>query len=404
MNPMLNAEMIDVLETLDADDDAGVLVLTGAGDAFSAGMDLKEYFREVDGAPAPRPAQGPPRQRSTGRSGCCAPTPSRRSRWSTAGASAAPSSRSSAATSPSLRTRRPSASRRSTGGSRRAASSVARSPRRSGRRNALLYIMTGRTFDGRRAAEMGLVNWSTPRERLRGEVEALARELLAQEPGRAARRQGRFPQRPRSRLGRRRGLPLRQARAVAVPRRRGWPRGGAQAVPRREAHPPRPADLHPLMRKAGEQHRPAPAAWPGLLQAGLPAGLMQEMPLTLELILRRLESVGAQLAVTSALGGGVVVRHSWGEIANRSRRLISALAALGLQPGARVATLAWNSHRHLELFYAVPCSGRVLHTLNARVSPRAVGRPDRALRRRGAVRRRLAERAAGRPPRRASRR
>ena len=51
MNPRLNAEMIEVLETLDADDECGVLVLTGAGDAFSAGMDLKEYFREVDGAP-----------------------------------------------------------------------------------------------------------------------------------------------------------------------------------------------------------------------------------------------------------------------------------------------------------------------------------------------------------------
>jgi len=52
MNPLLNTEMIGVLEALDADDDAGVLVLTGAGDSFSAGMDLKEYFREVDGAPA----------------------------------------------------------------------------------------------------------------------------------------------------------------------------------------------------------------------------------------------------------------------------------------------------------------------------------------------------------------
>ena len=63
MNPKLNSEMIEVLEALDADDDVGVLVLTGAGDSFSAGMDLKEYFREVDGAPAPRPAQGAPRQR-----------------------------------------------------------------------------------------------------------------------------------------------------------------------------------------------------------------------------------------------------------------------------------------------------------------------------------------------------
>src|SRR5579872_1474943 len=51
MNPRLNAEMGEVLEALDADDAVGVLVLTGAGDSFSAGMDLKEYFREVDEAP-----------------------------------------------------------------------------------------------------------------------------------------------------------------------------------------------------------------------------------------------------------------------------------------------------------------------------------------------------------------
>ena len=51
MNPTLNVEMVDVLLELDADDDCGVLVLTGAGDSFSAGMDLKEYFREVDGQP-----------------------------------------------------------------------------------------------------------------------------------------------------------------------------------------------------------------------------------------------------------------------------------------------------------------------------------------------------------------
>ena len=51
MSPTLNAEMVEVLEALDADDDCGVLVLTGAGEALSAGMDLKEYFREVDGGP-----------------------------------------------------------------------------------------------------------------------------------------------------------------------------------------------------------------------------------------------------------------------------------------------------------------------------------------------------------------
>ena len=51
MNPTLNREMADVLETLEQDLDVGVLVITGAGESWSAGMDLKEYFRETDGAP-----------------------------------------------------------------------------------------------------------------------------------------------------------------------------------------------------------------------------------------------------------------------------------------------------------------------------------------------------------------
>ena len=49
MSPTLNREMIEVLEAIELDDDAQVLVLTGAGESWTAGMDLKEYFREVDG-------------------------------------------------------------------------------------------------------------------------------------------------------------------------------------------------------------------------------------------------------------------------------------------------------------------------------------------------------------------
>lgn len=51
MSPTLNREMIEVLETLEQDPDAGVVVITGEGSAWTAGMDLKEYFRETDGQP-----------------------------------------------------------------------------------------------------------------------------------------------------------------------------------------------------------------------------------------------------------------------------------------------------------------------------------------------------------------
>ncbi|HXR28334.1 MAG TPA: p-hydroxycinnamoyl CoA hydratase/lyase [Solirubrobacteraceae bacterium] len=181
MNPTLNTEMIDVLETLDADADAGVLVLTGAGDAFSAGMDLKEYFREVDGAPAHVQRRV---RRDNGHwqirmlRSYAKPTIAMVNGWCFGGAFI-----------PLVNCDLAVAADEATFGvseinwgippgsvvSRALAETV-------GSRNALLYIMTGRTFDGRRAAEMGLVNWSTPLERLRGEVETLARELLAKSP------------------------------------------------------------------------------------------------------------------------------------------------------------------------------------------------------------------------------
>ena len=62
-------------------------------------------------------------------------------------------------------------------------------------------------------------------------------------------------------------------------------------------------------------------------------------------------------------------RTTYGEFSARTQRLMHALDQLGLEPGDRVATLAWNSHRHLELYFAVPCTRRLLHTLNLRLSP-----------------------------------
>src|SRR5439155_1680505 len=62
-------------------------------------------------------------------------------------------------------------------------------------------------------------------------------------------------------------------------------------------------------------------------------------------------------------------RTTYGEMVPRINRLAGVLKRIGVKPGDRVATLAWNNNRHLELYYAVPCMGAVLHTLNLRLFP-----------------------------------
>ena len=65
-------------------------------------------------------------------------------------------------------------------------------------------------------------------------------------------------------------------------------------------------------------------------------------------------------------------RTTYGEVFRRARKLANALTAAGIKPGDRVATLAWNDHRHLELYYAVSCMGAVLHTVNPRLFPEQI--------------------------------
>ena len=64
---------------------------------------------------------------------------------------------------------------------------------------------------------------------------------------------------------------------------------------------------------------------------------------------------------------GLVHRTNWAEIRSRSMRLSSALLQQGIHPGDRVATIAWNDHRHLELYYSITGIGSVLHTINPRL-------------------------------------
>jgi fatty-acyl-CoA synthase len=72
-------------------------------------------------------------------------------------------------------------------------------------------------------------------------------------------------------------------------------------------------------------------------------------------------------------GGREVLRYDYGRYAERVRRLAGALGRLGVRPGDRVGTLAWNHPRHLELYAAVPLAGAVLHTLNLRLSAAEIG-------------------------------
>jgi trans-feruloyl-CoA hydratase/vanillin synthase len=181
MSPTLNREMIDVLETLELDADAEVIVLTGAGDAWTAGMDLKEYFRETDGKP--EITQERIRRdcsqwqwkllRMYSKS-----TIAMVNGWCFGGAF-----------SPLVACDLAIAAEDAVFGlsevnwgippgnlvSKAVADTM-------GHRQALYYIMTGETFTGAQAAEMGLVNKAVPKAQLREEVTKLAQNLLEKNP------------------------------------------------------------------------------------------------------------------------------------------------------------------------------------------------------------------------------
>jgi fatty-acyl-CoA synthase len=95
-------------------------------------------------------------------------------------------------------------------------------------------------------------------------------------------------------------------------------------------------------------------------------GLMQDYPLTIQHLLWRCEKLfpGKEIVTQQEEG---LHRITYGQLLTRAGRFANALARLGVERGDRVGTLAWNNHRHLELYYAVPCMGAVLHTLNPRL-------------------------------------
>jgi fatty-acyl-CoA synthase len=98
-------------------------------------------------------------------------------------------------------------------------------------------------------------------------------------------------------------------------------------------------------------------------------GLMMQQPLLISSLLRHAERHHGDRQIVSRRVEGDVHRYTYRDLGQRSRRLAKALAARGVGAGDRVATLAWNGYRHLELYYAVSGTGAVLHTLNPRLHP-----------------------------------
>jgi len=97
--------------------------------------------------------------------------------------------------------------------------------------------------------------------------------------------------------------------------------------------------------------------------------LMMNYPLTLTHFFERSRRLWPQKRLATRVPGQPLFRYTYADFAERTLRLAGVLRELGVKKGDRVATLAWNSHRHLELYWAAPCSGAVLHTLNLRLAP-----------------------------------
>ena len=101
-------------------------------------------------------------------------------------------------------------------------------------------------------------------------------------------------------------------------------------------------------------------------------GLMQEQPLLISSLIDFAERHHGDGEVVSRRVEGDIHRYSWADVARRARQVANALDGMQLGQGDRVGTLAWNGYRHLELYFGVSGSGRVLHTINPRLHPEQI--------------------------------
>ena len=98
-------------------------------------------------------------------------------------------------------------------------------------------------------------------------------------------------------------------------------------------------------------------------------GLIMDRPLLISSLLKHATIVAADREMVTRTVEGPIHRTTYAEIERRARQLANGLAALGVGMGDRVATLGWNTSRHIEVYYAVSGSGAVTHTLNPRLHP-----------------------------------
>ncbi len=96
-------------------------------------------------------------------------------------------------------------------------------------------------------------------------------------------------------------------------------------------------------------------------------GLMMDLPLTLTAIMQHGEINHARQEIVSVTADQPRHRYTYSDCFTRVRRLAAVLDRLGASESARIGTFAWNDFRHLELYYAISCSGRVCHTINPRL-------------------------------------
>src|SRR5262249_50289956 len=97
-------------------------------------------------------------------------------------------------------------------------------------------------------------------------------------------------------------------------------------------------------------------------------GLMMDYQLTVNALFERARRYHGKKEILSRVAAGIH-RYTYADSAKRVGGLASVLRKLGIKRGDRVATFAWNSYRHYEVYFAAPCMGAVCHTLNVRLFP-----------------------------------